>query len=501
MPPVLEARNISKRFHGTQALRTVSFSLDRGEVHALMGENGAGKSTLAKVLAGVVIADDGELLVNGEKVVIDHPLRAQALGIGIVFQELDLFPHLSIAENIAIANPAAHEKVVIRKRELSTWCSTFLAKVRLDVRPNTLLRSLSIGQIQRVAIARALSMNSRVLLLDEPTSSLTEDGVQSLFELIAHLKRGGVSFVYISHKMAEVQRIADRVTVLRDGMSVGTRTATELNSEELIRMMVGRKLDRIERRDRARRSDVVLDVRSLNTALLSDINFTLRTGEVLGVAGLVGAGRSELGATLFGLRQRLSGSIQLNGHPFSPTSPAQAIKAGMCLLPEDRRWQGIFPKMSVRENASIVVLARWGSGRFQKEEKQVAEFQKKLAVSSSPDVRISSLSGGNQQKIILTRWLLAEPVVLFLDEATRGIDVAAKEQIYSIIDELASQGKGVILVSSELPELWLCCDRILVLQEGRQAGIVTTAESSQEEVLRLATGTSRRHDANRLSII
>jgi len=490
MPPLLEARNISKRFQGTQALWNVSFSLDRGEVHALMGENGAGKSTLAKILAGVVIADEGELFLSGESVVIDHPLRAQALGIGIVFQELDLFPHLTIAENLAIANPAAREKVIVRKRNLSAWCSTFLAKVRLDVPPNTLLRNLAIGQIQRVAIARALSLNSRVLLLDEPTSSLTEDGVQSLFELIAHLKRDGVSFVYVSHKMAEVRQIADRVTVLRDGRLVGTRNASGLTSEELITMMVGRKLDRHERRDRGCRPNVVLDVQNLTTVFLSNINFTLRAGEVLGVAGLVGAGRSELGATLFGLRARTSGQVQFNGHPFSPNSPAQAIREGMCLLPEDRRWQGIFPKMSVRENASIVVLSRWGSGRFRIEAQRVAEFQKKLAVSSSPDVRIASLSGGNQQKIILTRWLLAEPVVLFLDDATRGIDVAAKEQIYTIIDELACSGKGVILVSSELAELWRCCDRILVLREGRQAGIVTTADSSQEEVLRFATGTA-----------
>jgi ABC-type sugar transport system ATPase subunit len=290
--------------------------------------------------------------------------------------------------------------------------------------------------------------------------------------------------------MAEVRQIADRVTVLRDGLLVGTRNARDLTSEALITMMVGRKLDRHQRSDRGCRPNVVLDVRNLATAFLSNIDFKLRAGEVLGVAGLVGAGRSELGATLFGLRKPTSGHIQFNGHPFSPNSPAQAIREGMCLLPEDRRWQGIFPKMSVRENASIVVLSRWGSGRFRIEAQRVAEFQKKLAVSSSPDARIADLSGGNQQKIILTRWLLAEPVVLFLDDATRGIDVAAKEQIYTIIDELACSGKGVILVSSELPELWRCCDRILVLREGRQAGIVTTADSSQEEVLRLATGTA-----------
>jgi ABC-type sugar transport system ATPase subunit len=455
-----------------------------------MGENGAGKSTLAKVLAGVVIADEGEIFVAGEKVVIGHPLRAQQLGIGIVFQELDLFPHLTVAENIALANPAAHENVVVRKRELSAWCSTYLEKVKLDTRPDGLLRDLSIGQVQRVAIARALSLNSRVLLLDEPTSSLTEDGVESLFELIDHLKRDGVSFVYVSHKMAEVQQIADRVTVLRDGMFVGTCQASELTPDDLITMMVGRKLDRNERSERDRGPDVVLEVRNLKTAFLANINFTLHAGEVLGVAGLVGAGRSELGATLFGLRKGVKGQIQLNGKAFSPETPAEAIQLGFCLLPEDRRWQGIFPQMSVRENASIAVLERLGRGWLRKEVHKVGELQKKLAVSASPKIAISASSGGNQQKMILARWLLAEPTVLFLDDATRGIDVAAKEQIYTIIDEMAAQRKGVILVSSELPELWRCCDRILVLQEDRQAGIVATANSGQKEVLRLATGTS-----------
>jgi len=489
MPPVLEARNISKRFQGTQALRNVSFSLEKAEVHALMGENGAGKSTLAKVLAGVVTPDAGEVFVGGEKVAIDHPLRAQQLGISIVFQELDLFPHLTVAENVAIANPAAHENGLVRKRALESWCSAFLEKVRLTARPGTLLRDLSIGQIQLVAIARALSMNSRVLLLDEPTSSLTEDGVESLFELIQHLKHDGVSFVYVSHKMAEVRQIADRVTVLRDGAFVGTRQAGELSSDDLIAMMVGRKLDRNQRPERDRATEVILDVKDLKTSFLSKINFQLHAGEVLGVAGLVGAGRSELGAALFGLRQRTGGEMLLRGGAFRPGSPAESIQLGLCLLPEDRRWEGIFPQLSVRENASIAVLERLGRGRFRKEVQKVAEFQKKLAVTASPEIAISSLSGGNQQKIIVARWLLAEPSVLFLDDATRGIDVAAKEQIYSIIDELASQRKGIILVSSELPELWRCCDRILVLKEGKQAGIVATASSTQEEVLRLATGT------------
>jgi ribose transport system ATP-binding protein len=488
MPPVLEARHISKRFQGTQALRDVSFSLEKGEVHALMGENGAGKSTLAKVFAGVVVPDEGEIFVEGQKVLFDHPLRAQASGIGMVFQELDLFPHLSVAENIAVANPAAQEKAVVRKHALETWSANFLGQVKLDVRPDTPLCALSIGQVQRVAIARALSMNSRILLLDEPTSSLTDDGVESLFALIEQLKGSGVSFVYVSHKMAEVSRIADRVTVLRDGAFVGTRKASELTSDELITMMVGRKLDRNERKARSGGTDVVLEIKGLTTSFLSPIDFELHAGEVLGVAGLVGAGRSELGAALFGMRSRTGGEIRLKGKYFEPNSAAEAIESGFCLVPEDRRWEGIFPQMSVRENASIVILKRLGRGMFQKESRTVSEFQKKLAVSAAPETAISNLSGGNQQKIVLARWLLAEPSVLFLDDPTRGIDVAAKEEIYKIIDDLAMQGKGVILVSSELPELWRCCDRILVLQEGRQAGIVRTEDSSQEEVMQLATG-------------
>jgi ABC-type sugar transport system ATPase subunit len=489
MPPVLEARNISKRFQGTQALRNVSFSLEAGEVHALMGENGAGKSTLAKILAGVVTPDEGEIFVGGEKVTLDHPLRARRCGIGMVFQELDLFPHLTVAENLAIANPSAREAVVVRKDRLESWCSDYLRLVQLSIPPGTLLRDLSIGQVQRIAIARALSMNSRILLLDEPTSSLTDDGVESLFELVARLKNEGVAFVYVSHKMAEVSRISDRVTVLRDGMLVGTRKAADLSPEALITMMVGRKLERNERPQRTENSATVLKVENLATKFLSNINFELHAGEVLGIAGLMGAGRSELGATLFGMRKRLCGSIVLNGHPYQPNSPADAIRSGFCLLPEDRRWEGIFPQMSVRENASIAILNRLGRDRFRKEAGIVAEFQDKLSVSAKPEVAISKLSGGNQQKIVLTRWLLAEPAVLFLDDPTRGIDIGAKEEIYKIIDELAALGKGVLLVSSELPELWRCCDRILVLQEGRLAGIVRTAESSQEDVMRLATGT------------
>jgi ABC-type sugar transport system ATPase subunit len=491
MPPVLEARNISKRFEGTQALHDASFSLERGEVHALMGENGAGKSTLSKIFAGVYKPDEGEIFVDGTRVTIDNPLRAQHLGIAMVFQELDLFPQLTVAENMAIGNPAAREGTIVRKRKLGAWCEGYLEQVALRVRPDALLRNLSIGQIQRVAIARALSLRSHVVLMDEPTSSLTDDGVESLFELIARLKGQGVAFVYVSHKMAEVSRIADRITVLRDGRVVGTKTTSELNTDELITMMAGRKLDRYQRPPRAVSGDVVLRVQNLSTHFLSNISFELHAHEVLGVAGLVGAGRSELGAALFGLSKKLEGDVFFDGKAFDPRGPAEAIRRGLCLLPEDRKSEAIFPQMSVRENASIAVVQQMRLARSGHEAEQVDPLVRhRLAVSAKPDAAISTLSGGNQQKIIFARWLLAEPRVLFLDEPTRGIDVNTKEQMYGIIDDFAAQGKGVILVSSELPELWRCCDRILILHEGRQAGIVSPKESTQEDVLRLATGAS-----------
>jgi ABC-type sugar transport system ATPase subunit len=487
MAPVLEARNISKRFEGTQALHGASFSLEFGEVHALMGENGAGKSTLSKILAGVCIPDEGEIFIEGAKVIIDHPLRAQELGITMVFQELDLFSQLTVAENMAIANPAAREGTIVRTHELEAWCESYLQQVSLDVRPHKLLRDLSIGQIQRVAIARALSLKSRLVLLDEPTSSLTDDGVESLFQLIARLKSQGVAFVYVSHKMAEVARIADRITVLRDGKVVGTKFSSELSTDELISMMAGRKLNRNQRPERTICDDVVLKVQNLSTNFLSNISFELRAGEILGVAGLVGAGRSELGAALFGLRKELQGEIVVDGKPYHPQNPADAIRRRLCLLPEDRKSEGVFSQMSVRENASIAVVHRLRVGHS--EAKEVDVLQNRLAISAKPDAPISTLSGGNQQKIIFARWLLAEPRVLFLDEPTRGIDVNAKEQMYGMIDNFAAQHNAVILVSSELPELWRCCDRILVLHEGQQAGIVTPKESTQEDVLRLATGT------------
>lgn len=491
MTSLLEIQHVSKCFQATQALKDVDLRVASGEVHALMGENGAGKSTLSKIIAGVVSPDSGDIAWQGKKVDIKSPSHARQLGIGMVFQELDLFSHLTIAENMAIANPAARERFLVRPRQLESWCAGFLKQVGLNADPHTSLRDLSIGQVQLVAIARALSTNARLLLMDEPTSSLAEDGVESLLELIGQLKSQGVAIVYVSHKIAEVQRIADRITVLRDGILIATRRAKEVNSKELIAMMVGRSLEQRERPARETRSQVLLDVQGLSTDFLAAISFQLRAGEVLGLAGLVGAGRSELGAALFGLRQ-VHGESSLNGHAYRPQTPAHAIEEGFCLVPEDRRGEGIFPRMSVMENATLGVLssfAKYGLVDGTREREAEASYRGSLSVvTASPDIPAAFLSGGNQQKLLIARWLMSDPKVLFLDEPTRGIDVGAKEQIYALIDELAAQGKGVILASSELPELFRCCDRIMVLHEGRQAEILNTADTSQAEIMTLATG-------------
>jgi ABC-type sugar transport system ATPase subunit len=490
MAPILEARAVSKRFQATQALDRVDFSVEKGEVHALMGENGAGKSTLAKISAGVTIPDAGEIFFNGDRVTISDPKRARDIGIGIVFQELDLFPHLSVAENIAIGNSKANEGFAIDRSKSNLWCSPFLQQVRLDVNPDTQLQKLSISQAQLVAIARALSLGAKVIFFDEPTSSLAQDDAAGLLALIKELKSRGVSSVYVTHKMDEVQQIADRVTVLRDGKYIGTRAASAITTDELVHMMVGRPIEITERRaHRAAHGDAVLDVRDLKTDFLQGISFSVKAGEVLGVAGLVGSGRSELGAALFGMRKRKSGTVSLNGKSFAPTEPRQSINQGFCLLPEDRKSEGLFPQLSIRENTTIGVLHRFRStDRVRAETSRVAEFAHKFGMRSSVEARIATLSGGNQQKMMLARWFMADPAVLFLDEPTRGIDVGAKQEIYKLIDEMAAQGKAIILVSSELPELWRCCDRILVLNAGRQAGIVDPDIATPEDVIKLAAG-------------
>ena len=475
MPLVLEAEGVSKQFGGVYALSNVCFGLERGEVHALMGENGAGKSTLAKVMAGAVRPDAGAIRARGR--------------IGMIYQELDLFPDLSIGENMVIRNPHFAEGWLVNFRRMEAFCRPFLEQVALDRPPRTPVSTLSIAQMQLVAIARALSMDARIIIMDEPTSSLFEDAVEKLFRLIVDLRRRGVAIVYVSHKMDEIFRIADRITVLRDGENAGTRPAGETNAAEIIRMMVGRQLNLSARADRTP-GEVLLRVQGLTTHKLQNVSFEVRRGEVLGIAGLVGSGRSELGAALFGIDRLRAGSIQLRGESIVPGSPRAAMRAGIGLLPEDRKREGLMMQMSVRENSTLAALQRLQSGGFVRrgEEKQAAaRVGERLALRcASYDAPVSTLSGGNQQKALLGRWLLWDPELLFLDDPARGVDVGAKQDIYRAIDELAARGKAIVLVSSELPELLRCADRILVLSEGRNTAAFHARDASQENIMAAA---------------
>jgi ABC-type sugar transport system ATPase subunit len=489
MQDLLRAENISKHYAGIAALSSVTFALRAGEIHALMGENGAGKSTLAKIIAGSIVPDTGRILVDEQPADIASPLDAQRNGIAIIFQELDLFPHLSVGENIVIGNLHFHDGPFVRPRAIDEFCRPFLEQAGLSCNPRDMLSTLSIAQMQLVAIARALSMNARVILMDEPTSSLFEDSVDRLFARITELKRRGVSIVYVSHKMDEIFRICDRVTVLRDGQTIGTREIASTSPDELIQMMVGRELLRRTRGDRTP-GEILLSVKDLSTKKLSNVSFDLRRGEVLGIAGLVGAGRSELGSALFGLDKITGGNIVLNGHSILPASPREAMKAGLGLVPEDRKLQGLMLQMSVLENSTLAVLRRFSRFGFIERAAEVNSarplFDDLALKAPSIHAQVSGLSGGNQQKVLLAKSLLAAPDVLFLDDPARGIDIGAKQDVYRMIDQLARNGKGVILVSSELPELLACSDRILVMREGRVSACVEAGSATQETIMAAA---------------
>jgi ABC-type sugar transport system ATPase subunit len=488
---LLRIEHAFKRYDGAIALNDAWLSVMPGEVLALMGENGAGKSTLGKILAGAVQPDSAEITLNGQSVQITSPIAAQRLGIGMVFQELDLFPHLSVAENIVIGNLRAESGSWVNRRQLAAFCRPYLDQVGLPVDPHQLVATLSIGQMQLVAIARALSFGARLILMDEPTSALSDDAVQVLFRLIRQLRASGVSIIYVSHKMKEIFEIADRITVMRDGKTIGSKLAGETDIDEIIQMMVGRALSADSQASTDTPGEVLLRVNGLTTNYIHDVSFDLRRGEILGVAGLVGAGRSEIGAALFGIDKVVSGTVLLHGRELTARNPKEAIRAGFGLLPEDRKLQGLMMQMSVLENSTMATLEQFqylGFLKPKQEEQAANSIGQELALRAASDkMSVRGLSGGNQQKVLLAKWLLADPEVLFLDDPTRGIDVGAKRDIYKMIHRLADAGKGIIFVSSELPELLGRCHRILVMREGRSAGILRGQEATQEAIMQLAT--------------
>jgi ABC-type sugar transport system ATPase subunit len=490
MPPLLSARDITKHFGAAKALDSASFELDLGEIHALVGENGAGKSTMARILSGSITADSGQMVLDGAQVALGHPLEARRLGIGIIHQELDLFPHLTVGENLIIGNLRFAEGRLVSRRAIEEFCRPFLDQVGLSIGAQRWVASLAIAEQQLVAIARALSMKCRILLMDEPTSALSGDAAERLFEVMARLKSQGVSIVYVSHKMEEIFRLCDRLTVLRDGRTVGTLETAVTDPAGVIRMMVGRSIEFTHREVAGASKSVVLSVAGLSTHKLKDVSFDLHRGEVLGIAGLLGAGRSELGAALFGLDRIREGTMHLNGERYLPMQPARAMRAGLGLVPEDRRRQGLMLQMSVRENSTLSVLqrlSRLGVLRGADEKGLFDPMAKRLRLKcESSAVPVGTLSGGNQQKALLARWVFADPDVLFLDDPARGIDVAAKEDIYTLMQELTANGKSIILASSELAELLRCADRILVLCNGRVSGIFPAHAVTQESIITAA---------------
>jgi ABC-type sugar transport system ATPase subunit len=492
--PILEMGGICKSFPGVQALDHVDLTVQRGEVHAIVGENGAGKSTLMKILAGAYIRDEGVILLKGSPVEIHNPLEAQALGIAIIYQEFNLAPHLSAAANIFIGRePRMRFLGFIKRRKIHEDARRLFEQLGADINPTEEVRRLSVCCQQITEIARALSMASSVLIMDEPTSALPEAEVQTLFNVIRRLRSKGATVLYISHNLDEVFEIADTITVLRDGKRIGTRPAADLGREQVVHMMVGRTIEETKRRESLQFGDEVLRVEGLcRDDVLQDISFSLHQGEILGIAGLLGSGRTELLRCLFGADQKTAGKVYVDGHPCNIRHPIDGVRAGMGFMPEDRKQQGLFLGLATRENvtaASLATVARFGLINRLAEREMVDRYIKSLDIRvASQEQKAVNLSGGNQQKVVLARWLALRPKVLLLDDPTRGIDVGARAAIHDLIVSLADQGVSIVFVSSELPEVLKISDRILAIADGQIMGEFTRAEATQEKIMLCATG-------------
>jgi rhamnose transport system ATP-binding protein len=490
--PVLEMVHVSKQFGATLALDDVSLELQRGEIHALLGENGAGKSTLIKIMTGVQRQDSGEIRIDGAPVRVASAQDAQRLGVAAIYQEPMIFPDLSVAENIFIGH-RDRGKIVDRRR-MEREASEALARldVRLDVGEPA--RGLTLAEQQTVEIAKAISLDVRVLIMDEPTASLSAHEVQRLFRIVYTLRQQGVAILFISHRIEEVFEIADRVTILRDGRWISTTPRAELTPATAIGRMVGREVRELFRRERREPGAVRLSVRGLRReGAFQDVSFDLRAGEVLGFAGLVGARRTDIGLALFGIAPADGGEIELDGTPVTVSSPRDAMALGIAYSTEDRRQLGLIMPLSIAANVSLPSLPRFltSAGIVRRaEERATAEtFRQRLSIRApSVDTPASSLSGGNQQKVVISKWLETNPKVMILDEPTRGIDVGAKVEVHQLIDDLAARGMAIILISSDLPEVLAMSDRILVMREGRQMAIFDHDEASQERVLAAAMG-------------
>ncbi|MDH3664236.1 MAG: sugar ABC transporter ATP-binding protein [Alphaproteobacteria bacterium] len=488
MTPVLELSNINKSFPGVRALDDVGFDVYPGEVHALLGENGAGKSTLIKIVSGVYRPDSGSLRVNGEQASFESPLDAQAAGIATIYQELLLFPALSVAENIFMGHPPRNRFGGVDWAAMRRNAAELLRSLDIhDLEPSQVVGALSIGNRQRVEIAKALSRDARLLIMDEPTAALTEADVERLFDIVRRLRERDVGIVYISHRLEEVFALADRVTVLRDGGYVGTKPVAETSRDDLIGMMVGRTIEALFPKKHVPLGEVVLEVDGIDRPPLTrDVSFRIRSGEIVGLAGLVGSGRSELAQAIFGVTPADSGDICLAGEKVAIASPRDAKALGIAYVPEDRGVQGLIRPMTLRENVSLAVLERLASGIVIKrgEERALAkDAMKQFGIRASGIEQVANkLSGGNQQKAVLAKWLATNPRLLIMDEPTRGVDVGAKAEIHRLMGELVEQGLAILMISSELPEIMGMSDRILVMREGRLVAEFSRDQADQEEI-------------------
>ncbi|HOX38805.1 MAG TPA: sugar ABC transporter ATP-binding protein [Candidatus Brocadiia bacterium] len=495
--PLIEGRNLSKRFPGVVALEGVNFTLGRGEILCVIGENGAGKSTLMKIIGGIYQPDSGSLFLDGRETRIGGVQDAMALGIGLIHQELNLADNLSVAGNVFLGREPRRlgPLGIIDRGKMEGEAEVLCRRVGLECAPDEIVSSLPIAQQQLVEIAKALSLNARVLMMDEPTSSLSAKETEMLFSVIRDLRADGVGIIYISHRLGEVKEIADRVMVMRDGKNAGELKAEEIQRDRMVQLMVGRDLSQMYRRaDAGRAGEVVFQVRGFRTKANPDhdVSFDIRAGEILGMAGLVGSGRTELARAMFGIDEPLQGNMAVDGKTIPAGDCLAAIRAGLFLLPEDRKTQGLIIEATVKENIALAGLRNWHRAWIvdRRMEREVAERMRSMLNIRTPSIAqaVNLLSGGNQQKTALAKWLCLEPRVLLLDEPTRGVDVGARAEIYHLMEDLARRGMAVLMISSEMEEILGMSDRVLVMHEGRVAGELSREQLSEEAVMSLATG-------------
>lgn len=488
---LLQLKNITKRYPGVVALNDVNLDVVKGEVHALVGENGAGKSTLIKTCTGAVAPDEGQIVIGGREFASLTPKLSEQMGIAVIYQEFNLVDGLSVAENVFLGR-AIRKGIVIDRKAMAQEAAKVFRQLDIDIDPNELVANLTVGYQQLVEIAKAVSQNAQVLIMDEPSAPLTQAEAESLYALVEKLKASGVTVVYISHRLKEVFRLSDRITVMRDGRIIETMNTADTNLDELVKLMVGRELtETYPIRKDCISDEVLLEVEDLSGNGVEDINLQIRKGEVLGLAGLIGAGRTELAELLFGVKPKTDGRVLLNGNEIHLRLPKEAIDCGIALVPEDRKRQGVLLDVDVRGNISMSILER--ISRFftvnKKEEKRIAEHYKESIRIKTPTLeqKVKNLSGGNQQKVIVAKWLASEPTLVIFDEPTRGIDVGAKSEIYALVNSLVESGKAVLMISSEMEEVMGMSDRILVLRDGRIVGELERKEFSQETIMTLAS--------------